>query len=117
MVIFRFKINSKHGGKFSEALTAEEWRKFTHAMSTGLNSGLRINDSSILVKCEEESKYQYKLVIYDNTFDDKPLEKVYAIRNIDYDKTNVKDIADFIILNWRAKNMIAGKNVKRYSKI
>ena len=88
---------AKHGGKFSEALTAEEWRKFTHAMSTGLDSGLRINDNSILVECEENSKYQYKLVIYDNTFDDNPLEKVYAIGNIDYNKINVKDIADFII--------------------
>lgn len=66
-------------------------------MSTGLDSGLRINDNSILVECEENSKYQYKLVIYDNTFDDNPLEKVYAIGNIDYNKINVKDIADFII--------------------
>ena len=38
---------------------------------------------AILVRCEENSKYQYKLVIYDNTFDDNPLEKVYAIGNID----------------------------------
>ena len=45
-------------------------------MSTGLDSGLRINDNSILVECEVDSKYQYKLVIYDNTFDDNPLEKV-----------------------------------------
>jgi len=50
-------------------------------MSTGLDSVLRINDCSILVECEENSKYQYKLVIYDNTFDDNPLEKVYAIGN------------------------------------
>lgn len=88
MVIFWFVINPKHGRKFSEALTAEEWRKFTHAMSTGLDSVLRINDSSILVECEENSKYQYKLVIYDNTFDDKALEKVYTIGNIDYNQTD-----------------------------
>lgn len=44
-------------------------------MSTGLDSGLRINDNSILVECEVDSKYQYKLVIYDNTFDDNPLEE------------------------------------------
>lgn len=66
-------------------------------MSTGLNSGLRINDNSILVECEENSKYQYKLVIYDNTFDDNPLEKVYAIGNIDYNKTDGNKIANFII--------------------
>ena len=66
-------------------------------MSTGLDSGLRINDNSILVECEENSKYQYKLVIYDNTFDDNPLEKVYAIGNIDYNKTVGNKIANFII--------------------
>lgn len=97
LIIFGFEINPKYGGKFSEVLTAEEWRKFTHAMSTGLDSGLRINDNSILVECEENSKYQYKLVIYDNTFDDNPLEKVYAIGNIDYNKTDGNKIANFII--------------------
>lgn len=66
-------------------------------MSTGLDSGLRINDDSILVECEENSKYQYKLVIYDNTFDDNPLEKVYAIGNIDYNITDSNKIANFII--------------------
>ena len=66
-------------------------------MSTGLDSGLRINDNSILVECEVDSKYQYKLVIYDNTFDDNPLEKVYAIGNIDYNKTDGNKIANFII--------------------
>ena len=66
-------------------------------MSTGLDSGLRINDNSILVECEVDSKYQYKLVIYDNTFDDNPLEKVYAIRNIDYNITDGDKIANFII--------------------
>lgn len=66
-------------------------------MSTGLDSVLRINDNSILVECEENSKYQYKLVIYDNTFDDNPLEKVYAIGNIDYNKTDGNKIANFII--------------------
>ena len=44
-----------------------------------------------------DSKYQYKLVIYDNTFDDNPLEKVYAIRNIDYNITDGNNIANFII--------------------
>lgn len=66
-------------------------------MSTGLDSGLRINDNSILVECEENSKYQYKLVIYDNTFGDNHLEKVYAIGNIDYNKTDGNKISNFII--------------------
>nr|WP_294368085.1 hypothetical protein [uncultured Ruminococcus sp.] len=66
-------------------------------MSTGLDSGLRINDNSILVECEENSKYQYKLVIYDNTFDDNPLEKFYAIGNIDYNITDGNKISNFII--------------------
>lgn len=66
-------------------------------MSTGLDSVLRINDSSILVECEENSKYQYKLIIHDNTFDNNPLKKVYAIGNIDYNKTDGNKIANFII--------------------
>lgn len=52
---------------------------------------------AILVECEENSKYQYKLVIYDNTFDDNPLEKVYAIGNIDYNITDGNKISNFII--------------------
>lgn len=95
--IKRNRHYAKHGGTFSNALTSDEWTKFSNAMSTGLDAGLRISDNSILVECEENSKYQYKLVIYDNTFEDNPLEKVYAIGNIDYNKINVKDIADFII--------------------
>ena len=80
-------------------------------MSTGLDSGLRINDNSILVECEENSKYQYKLVIYDNTFDDNPLEKVYAIGNIDYNKTDGNKIANFIIK--LEENNYDGKKVFR----
>lgn len=87
-------------------------------MSTGLDSGLRINDDSILVECEENSKYQYKLVIYDNTFDDNPLEKVYAIGNIDYNKTVGNKIANFIIKleenNYDSKKVFRQKKNPEY---
>ena len=70
--------------------------KFTNAMSTGMDAGLRISDNAILVECEEKSDYQYKLVIYDNEIEDNPLKSVYAIGNIDYYKTTVNEIAFFI---------------------
>ena len=70
--------------------------KFTNAMSTGMDAGLRISDNAILVECEEKSDYQYKLVIYDNEIEDNPLKSVYAIGNIDYNKTTVNEIAFFI---------------------
>lgn len=89
-------------------------------MSTGLDSGLRINDNSILVECEENSKYQYKLVIYDNTFDDNPLEKVYAIGNIDYNKTDGNKIANFIIKleenNYDSKKVFRQKRTQNIFK-
>ncbi len=89
-------------------------------MSTGLDSGLRINDNSILVECEVDSKYQYKLVIYDNTFDDNPLEKVYAIRNIDYNITDGNKIANFIIKleenNYDSKKVFRQKRTQNIFK-
>lgn len=87
---------AKHGGAFSDSLTSDEWAKFTNAMSTGMDAGLRISDNAILVECEEKSGYQYKLVIYDNEIEDNPLKSVYAIGDIDYNKTTANEIAYFI---------------------
>lgn len=81
---------TKHGGAFSDSLASDEWAKFTNAMSTGMDAGLRISDNAILVECEGKSDYQYKLVIYDNEIEDNPLKSVYAIGNIDYNKTTAK---------------------------
>lgn len=86
---------AKHGGIFSDSLTSDEWAKFTNAMTTGIDAGLRISDNAILVECEEKSDYQYKLVIYDNEIEDNPLKSVYAIGNIDYNKTTANEIAYF----------------------
>lgn len=84
---------AKHGGAFSDSLTSDEWAKFTNAMSTGMDAGLRISDNAILVECEEKSDYQYKLVIYNNEIEDNPLKSVYAIGKIKYNKDTANMIA------------------------
>lgn len=71
--------------EFKKALTGFEWKKYNESMATEVDEGLRISDNSILVECENDSKYQYKYVIYDD-FEDKPMiTDVYAIGRIDTD--------------------------------
>ena len=57
-------------------------------MQTGEDAGLRIRDNSILVECENNSKYQYKYVVYDDMEDGPVIRDVYAIGRID---PNVED--------------------------
>ena len=57
-------------------------------MQTGEDAGLRIRDNSILVESENDSKYQYKYVVYDDMEDGPVIRDVYAIGRID---PNVKD--------------------------
>lgn len=52
------------------------------------DAGLRISDNSILVECENNSKYQYKYVVYDDMEDGPVIRDVYAIGRID---PNVED--------------------------
>ena len=73
---------------FDNALTPAEKKKYNRAMQTGEDAGLRISDNSILVECENESKYQYKYVIYDDMEDGPVIRDVYAIGRID---PNVED--------------------------
>lgn len=54
------------------------------------------------------------MLCFDNSLQVDNIKYVYAIGNIDYNKINVNDIADFIMM---IKNMIVEKNVKRYSTI
>ena len=52
------------------------------------DTGLRISDNSILVESENDSKYQYKYVVYDDMEDGPVIRDVYAIGRID---PNVED--------------------------
>ena len=82
--IFRY---SKRVG-FDKALTPAEKKKYNRAMQTGEDAGLRISDNSILVECENNSKYQYKYVVYDDMEDGPVIRDVYVIGRID---PNVED--------------------------
>lgn len=73
---------------FDHALTPAEWKKYNRATQTGEDAGLRISDNSILVECENESKYQYKYVVYDDMEDGPVIRDVYAIGRLD---PNVED--------------------------
>ena len=89
---------NKGDNAFSKALTAEEWIKYNSAITTGVDAGLRINDHSLLVECEK-GDYSYKLVIYDNTFEEKPIQAVYGIGNDDYSNTTIHKTAK-VIAKW-----------------
>ena len=73
---------------FDNALTGAEKKKYNRALQTGEDAGLRIRDNSILVECENNSKYQYKYVVYDDMEDETVIRDVYAIGRID---PNVED--------------------------
>ena len=71
--------------EFKKALTGFEWKKYNESMATEVDEGLRISDNSILVECENDSKYQYKYAIYDDFEDGPQITDVYAIGRIDTD--------------------------------
>ena len=73
---------------FDNALTGAEKKKYNRALQTGEDAGLRISDNSILVESENDSKYQYKYVVYDDMEDGPVIRDVYAIGRID---PNVED--------------------------
>ena len=87
---------AKQGGEWSDALTGAEWAKYNNAITSGVGAGLRISDNAMLVECEEDNIYQYKLVIYDSTFEDNPIINIYAISNIDYNIDDARMIAEEI---------------------
>ena len=73
---------------FDNALTGAEKTKYNRALQTGEDAGLRVSDNSILVECENNSKYQYKYVVYDDMEDGPVIRDVYAIGRLD---PNVED--------------------------
>lgn len=68
-------------------------------MTSKVDAGLRINDHAMLVECKK-GDYSYKLVIYDNTLPNNPINAVYAIvaRQGPNAKRNFyeRDVAEFI---------------------
>lgn len=88
-------------------------------MTSGIDAGLRINDHSMLVECEK-GDYSYKLVIYDNTFEENPIKAIYAISRSNEPTTNnnfdEKLIAEYIT-TLEDKNMITSKCLKGYLKL
>ena len=113
------KRYAKQGGEWSNALTGAEWTKFNHAISTKMDAGLRVSVNSLLVECENNSPYQYKFVIYDNTFEDNPLKSIYAIGNIDYNIDDAmmiaKELADLEETGYEQK--YAKKILKSIAKV
>lgn len=88
-------VNTKYSlrdNTFSKALTSEEWKKYNNSMTTGVDAGLRINDNSTLVECEN-GDFEYKYVIYDNEVEDKQILAVYGIRT-NYDRATTREIAE-----------------------
>ena len=84
---------------YDNALTPAEWKKYNSLVSTDNHSGLRISDNAFLVE-GEKGKNNYKLVFFDNSFDDKPITAVYGIGDsgFHFDKTqfDAKKVAEVI---------------------
>lgn len=84
---------------FDKALTPAEWKKYNSLVSTDNRSGLRISDNAFLVE-GEKGENNYKLVFFDNSFDDKPITAVYGIGDsgFHFDKTqfDAKKVAEVI---------------------
>ena len=108
--------NIQHSDKlFKNALTSGEWKKYNNAMATGVDAGIRISDSAMLIE-GEKGEFNYKLVFYDNTYEDYPITAVYGIGEAGFreDITNfdAKYISDIIntaeVQNYANKKIIKG---------
>ena len=90
------KEDIRYSDRFSNALTGAEWAKYNNAMKTGNDAGLRISDNSMLVECEEGNIYDYKFIIYDSSFEDNSIEKIYAIGGLSNNTPEARTIANYI---------------------
>lgn len=108
--------NIQHSDKlFKNALTSGEWKKYNNAMATGVDAGIRISDTAMLIE-GEKGEFNYKLVFYDNTYEDYPITAVYGIGEAGFreDITNfdAKYISDIIntaeVQNYANKKIIKG---------
>ncbi len=84
---------------FSKALTSAEWKKYNNLVTSDNQSALRISNNAFLVE-GEKGEFNYKLVFYDNTYEDYPITAVYGIGEAGFreDITNfdAKYISDVI---------------------
>lgn len=92
--------NIQHSDKlFKNALTSGEWKKYNNAMATGIDAGIRISDTAMLIE-GEKGEFNYKLVFYDNTYEDYPITAVYGIGEAgfreDITSFDAKHISDVI---------------------
>ena len=92
--------NIQHSDKlFKNALTSGEWKKYNNAMATGIDAGIRISDTAMLIE-GEKGEFNYKLVFYDNTYEDYPIIAVYGIGEAgfreDITSFDAKHISDVI---------------------
>ena len=104
---------------FDNALTPAEWKKYNSLVSTDNHSGLRISDNAFLVE-GEKGKNNYKLVFFDNSFDDKPITAVYGIGDsgFHFDKVqfDTKKVAE-VINKVEKKVMMTRKSLGEYCDI
>lgn len=94
------KGNIQYSDKlFKNALTSGEWKKYNNAMATGIDAGIRISDTAMLIE-GEKGEFNYKLVFYDNTYEDYPITAVYGIGEAgfreDITSFDAKHISDVI---------------------
>ncbi len=82
----RFSKNTN----FAKALTPAEWKKYNSLVATNNNSALKISDSAYMVE-GENGEHNYKVVFYDNSFDEKSITAIYGIG----DNSFHKDIEQF----------------------
>ena len=101
--------------QFKNTLTSGEWKKYNNAMTTGIDAGIRISDTAMLIE-GEKGDFNYKLVFYDNTYADYPITAVYGIGDSGYrqDITNfdAKHVSD-IINKVEEQNYANKKIIKR----
>ena len=100
-------------------MTTADWKKYNSLVSTDSRSGLRISDNAFFVE-GEKGKNNYKLVFFNNSFDDKPITAVYGIGDSGFyfDKVqfDTKKVAE-VINKVEKKVMMTRKSLGEYCDI
>ena len=78
------KSYAKQGGKFSKALTEDEWANFYSSVTkSNQRDYFRVGDNGILIP-NATNPYNYKLVCYDGDSSAPLVTAVYKLENYDY---------------------------------
>lgn len=84
---------------FAKALTAAEWKKYNKLIATDDKSALKISDKAYMVE-GENGEHNYKVVFYDNSFEEKPITAIYGIGNNEFHKDigkfDARNVAEII---------------------